>query len=501
MMVAPVRILLQTGCALINLNHMRSQLLHTSLAATAMLLPAALRADTATNSGPLTYQADWRWVKGAVFVPTEDVNEAQQWDEYDPAINDRELHYASVYGFNCVRVFLHYDIYLKKKYTLLAEIEDFLIRADKYGIKVEFVFFDDCWNQPDADILSPGYKYPAPIPGVHNSRWIVSPGENIRKNYDENRASLKAYVQDIVNTHRHDPRIAFWETYNEPNKSEETRRLLQDAYAWIKETGTTIPVTATGHGFAGEPYSDFKSWHEYGNYDYTGATNELCTECMNRQGQSVPGIVEHFKDKTGFILWEFGIGRDNCRFAWGENRQHPRPDEAVKPFHGVVYPDGHPWSVDDVKAIMGEDAFAHAPLFNVQYYRDAAFHDLAKESVTPMIDFDLGTERGTGSPDATAGIPEQNFSIRWTGVIQPAMKGDYTFYADGDNLVKIYVDNKLVVNKTTAARGFVAKKVRMAANWPVGVKIEYVHATGDPALHIYWSGPGLVPTVLTPVKG
>ena len=51
---------------------------------------------------------DWTWVQGAVFVPTNCVNEAQQWDEYDPAVNDRELHYASAYGINVVRVYLHY---------------------------------------------------------------------------------------------------------------------------------------------------------------------------------------------------------------------------------------------------------------------------------------------------------------------------------------------------------------------------------------------------------
>src|ERR1700733_3798734 len=95
-------------------------------------------ADPVTSTkfpAPLSYQADWRWVKGAVFVPTKDVNEAQQWDEYDPVINDRELHYASIYGINCVRVYLHYGIYLKKKEVLLKDIEDFLSRADKYGIK------------------------------------------------------------------------------------------------------------------------------------------------------------------------------------------------------------------------------------------------------------------------------------------------------------------------------------------------------------------------------
>jgi hypothetical protein len=473
-------------------------------AGTAMIT-AALAGATGlgTNTdlpAPLSYQADWRWVKGAVFVPTKYVNEAQQWDEYDPAINDRELHYASVYGFNCVRVYLHYAIYLKKKEALLKDIEDFLTRADKYGIKTEFVFFDDCWNQPDKGLLSPDYKYPGPVFGVHNSRWIVSPGEDVRKHYAENRERLKAYVQDIVNAHKDDRRVAFWETYNEPSKSAETRQLMQDSYDWIHETGTKIPLTATGGKFAGDPYSDFKSWHEYANYDYTGTSNALCSECMNRSGQTVPGIVEHFKDKTGFILWELAIGRDNCRFTWQENRNHPTNNETSKPFHGVVYPDGHPWSLDDVKALLGAEGFAQAPLFAVEYYKDTNFAELAKKSVTPLIDFDLGTERGTGSPDASADVPQENFSVRWLGTILPPARGTYTFDADGDNQVKLFVNSKLVLDKKTAGRREVSKKIKLAGGQPAEVKIEYVHGAGDSSLHIAWSGPGFAKQILTPIK-
>ena len=447
---------------------------------------------------PLSYQADWRWVKGAVFVPTKYVNEAQQWDEYDPAINDRELHYASIYGINCVRVYLHFDIYLKKRAALLGEIEDFLTRADKYGIKTEFVFFDDCWNQPDPGILLPDYRYPAPIPGVHNSRWLVSPGENVRQHYADYQDRLQAYVQDIVNAHKDDRRICFWETYNEPNKSAETRRLMQDAYQWIHATGTTIPCTATGWQHAGEPYSDFKSWHEYVNYNYTGRPEELNTECMDRKTQSIPGIVEHFTGKTGFIFWEFGIGRDNCRFAWSENRATPRPTEAVTPFHGMVYPDGHPWSVDDAKALLGAEKFAGTPFFTVEYFKDANFGVLAKQSVTPFIDFDLGTERGTGSPDASAGVPEENFSVRWKGIVRPPADGTYVFQVDGDNRVKLFVNAKLVVNKKSPGRELLAKKVKLAGNQPVTVKIEYAHATGEPSLHVTWSGPGFERRLLLP---
>jgi hypothetical protein len=275
--------------------------------------------------------------------------------------------------------------------------------------------------------------------------------------------------------------------------------LLQDSYNWVHETGTTIPCTATDREFSGGPYSDFKSWHEYGNYKYTGAPDELCTECMNRKGQSVPGIVEHFKGKTGYIMWEFGIGRDNCRFAWDENRDHPRPTEAVKPFHGIVYPDGHPWSVDDVKALLGPDGFTKAPLFDVTYFKDANFSQLAKQSVTPFIDFDLGTERGTGSPDASAGVPEENFSIRWAGNVLPREEGTYTFYADGDGQVKIFVNNKQVVDKKDAAVATLSGTAELTAGEPASIRIEYVHATGDPSLHIFWSGPKLDEQILLPM--
>src|ERR1022692_2318017 len=110
---------------------------------------------------------------------------------------------------------------------------------------------------------------------------------------------------------------------------------------------TTSPRRPTRRGFSGGPFSDFPSWHEYGDYVVYGGSTTLCTECMNRKSQTVAGVVEHFKGRVGYIMWEFGIGRDNCRFSWDEKRGHPRQDETPTPFHGIVYPDGHPWAVAD----------------------------------------------------------------------------------------------------------------------------------------------------------
>jgi hypothetical protein len=465
----------------------------TAIAILLLLEAASTPVCTADTTITPVNRDDWRWVKGAVFVPTNAVNEAQQWDEYDPAVNDRELHYASVYGVNCVRAYLHYYIYLKKKDALLNDIEDFLTRANKYGIKVEFVFFDDCWNQPPKELLNSDFKYPAPLPGVHNSQWLVSPGEDARKHYDENLPKLKAYVHDIVNAHKEDQRIAFWETYNEPNKSAETKRLEQDSQKWVHETGTSIPVTATGSHFSGDPYSDFKSWHMYGTYKDIALHNEheLNTECMNRYKQTVPGIVEHFAGKSGFEIWEFGIGRDNCRFSWKENRSHPRPDEPKVPFHGMVYADGHPWSIDDVKAFAGADAFAKAPLFHVEYFTDDNFGNSAKKSVTPMIDFDLPNEQGIGSPDPQAGIPHEHYSAKWTGNIEPPSSGTYNFFIDSDGAVNVAIDGKAVITKKAEDKGEATGSAALAAGHASEISVAYSHGQGAASLHLLWSGPGI----------
>jgi hypothetical protein len=116
-----------------------------------------------------------------------------------------------------------------------------------------------------------------------------------------------------------------------------------------------------------------------------------------------------------------------------------------------------------------------------------------------MIDFDLGTEPGTGSPDASAGVPQENFSVRWTGTILPRANGTYTFYVNGDNRVKLYVNSKLVLNKESPGTGEVSKGIELAGNQRAEVKIEYIHAAGDPCLHVTWSGPGFERQILTPI--
>jgi hypothetical protein len=301
------------------------------------------------------YVHDWSGIKGAVFITSESVNSYQMWEEYHPDSIERELSYARSSGLNTVQVYLNFLTWQKYGQVYLAHIDDFLARASRQGLKVTFIFFDDVGNI-EPPHLAP---YSEPVPGIHNSQMQGCPGRDIVDNhYAAYRMRLKEYVQAVVKAHKNDPRILFWQTYNEPSHAT-TLPLLADAYAWIKEAGSALPVSATGGGaFYGSYYSDFPTFHSYLDPHAPPAQNmvlgdggseHLCTETLDRPGVDVPKLVNYFSErKTGWILWELMIGRDNCRFPWGSP---PGAAEPATPFHGLIYPDGHPWSAEDIKMI------------------------------------------------------------------------------------------------------------------------------------------------------
>ena len=385
-----------------------------------------------TPAPPL--RVDWSWVRGAVYVRSDAVNSAQMWHDYWPhvATIDRELDTSRRYGFNMVQVYLHWIVWDRHKGEYLRRIDDFLARASKAGLKVNLIFWDDCGH------VEPSLAFAAPVPGRHNSQMMTNPSHAIRDStpaLDAHKERFRDYVGGIAGRFKNDGRVAFWQIYNEGMGPKERHRdgtadanlnrLLGWTRDWVKATGTSTPVTATGGGFYGPKYSDFYTYHSYASGgqplpNADGGPEHLCTETLNRPGAGLATCLRDLAGKrNGFVVWELMIGRDNCRFPWGHA---DGPDEPAEPFHGVIYPDGHPWDLREIGALLGDDAFAslEKTAFRVEYFA-GAFATSRKTSLTPRIDFDLGDEPGTGSPDASAGIPKDHFSIRWTGrLLAPA---------------------------------------------------------------------------------
>jgi PA14 domain len=460
---------------------------------------------------------DFSKVVGAVYNPSSADNAIDFWNNYDPEEVDHELRYAEVYGMNTITVYLHYFNWLADRVDLLSKFENLLQIAARHGLKVAPIFYDDCWNYNPA----PGPQ-PAPIWGVHNSQWVESPGHPVEENYfkpissSDNttyKTSLQDYITDFVSVHRTDRRIIYWEIMNEPGCSgdgsmQQTRAaLMNDGRIAILAAGATQPINSPQvQEDEGTYFSDFYAFHPYNGYSgpINGSyVNALNSETLERGfndawGSAFPmtmaGVVNNYGDKSGFLVWELMIGNTNTRFHWGQTASDPALIEPVTPFQGTIYPDGHPWQTSEIQALTGNSSL---PVLNVSYYNNTALSGApVKTSITPAVDFDLNTYRGTNSPDASAGVPSSGYSIRWTGFIEnvqlhnagSAKEGDpFVFFLNSDDVARVWIGSKEIIDKESAGLSTRAGSCNLIPDQPVPITIEYTHSsTGPASMHVYW---------------
>ena len=138
-----------------------------------------------------TWDAAWGWRVGCNFIPSTAGNQLEMWgkDSFDAETIKRELGWAAGLGMGLVRVFLHDLAWRADPDGLLGRLDRFLGWAANEGIGVMPVLFDDCWHEPGS--LGPK---PSPVPGIHNSIWMRSPGLRVAKD----PAARATYVKAII---------------------------------------------------------------------------------------------------------------------------------------------------------------------------------------------------------------------------------------------------------------------------------------------------------------
>jgi hypothetical protein len=127
---------------------------------------------------PLAAKTRSLWIVGCNYVPSDAVNDVEMWqaDGFRPDTIERELGWARGMGLHSVRVFLNYVVWQADRDGFLGRLEQFVSIAARHGVSVMPVLFDDCafaGKEP-----RPG-KQDDPIPGVHNSGWVPSPGHKL----------------------------------------------------------------------------------------------------------------------------------------------------------------------------------------------------------------------------------------------------------------------------------------------------------------------------------
>ena len=296
-----------------------------------------------------------------------------QAETWDPKTIDQELKWAADLGFNAMRVFLHDLAWSQDPEGFLDRVDRFLEIADSHGHRTLLVIWDGVWDPlPVAGPQTP------PVPGVHNSRWLQSPGAKILGD-DAATNGLKPYVDAVVSRFREDPRVLGWDLFNEadnPNAiayvdteldaDEKTARafaLLRRTTTWVRAWNPIQPLT-TGvytnrnwrEGEDLEPIvefmlheSDVISFHSYrGPAEVRELLGDLklqnrpiwCTEYMGRPGSTFREILPVFaENKHGAFNWGFVSGRTQTIYPW-TTWLTPGESEPDPWFHDVLRADG-----------------------------------------------------------------------------------------------------------------------------------------------------------------
>lgn len=115
-----------------------------------------------------------------------------------------------------------------------------------------------------------------------------------------------------------------------------------------------------------------------------------------------------------------------------------------------------------------------------EYFQGESFETLRHTRVDPTVDFDW---RGEPAP----GVAHDLFSVRWTGQVETDQAGDYQFFTDSDDGVRLWVDGKLVIDDWTVhpVKGLSAR-LRLAARTRYPIKMEYFQERGEAVARLSW---------------
>jgi hypothetical protein len=216
------------------------------------------------------------------------------------------------------------------------------------------------------------------VPGVHNSRWLQSPGHAVVR-APEQWGRLEAYVSGVVARFGADGRVLAWDLYNEPTNVflvdqqlprterdaamaaaarrraetlEDHLRLLDATFAWARKAAPSQPLTA-GLWFRDRELnarlaaaSDIITFH---NYEDAAALEThigrlrrygrplLCTEWLARGRSDVSTHLPIFhRGRVGCYNWGLVNGKTQTHISWtGEDHIW---------FHDLLRADGRPYA-------------------------------------------------------------------------------------------------------------------------------------------------------------
>jgi glucose/arabinose dehydrogenase len=131
--------------------------------------------------------------------------------------------------------------------------------------------------------------------------------------------------------------------------------------------------------------------------------------------------------------------------------------------------------------------FTSAPIPNgltATYFDNSNFTGTSITRIDPAVDFNWGR----GSPDPS--LAADTFSVRWTGSIVPLFTQTYTFRTTSDDGVRLWVNNRLIINNWTRHAPTVnTGRIALVAGERSNIRMEYYEHTGGAVARLEWQSP------------
>jgi beta-glucosidase len=182
--------------------------------------------------------------------------------------------------------------------------------------------------------------------------------------------------------------------------------------------------------------------------------------------------------------------------------------DAVGPNTTVLYSRGADLveGMEDPKAVplidanfLRPEAGSNRQGLKGEYFRG---RDFAGEPVMTRIDARIAFrwERGAPTDDLAArgelsnaqALAGDDFSVRWTGELLPPASGEYEMVVSGDDGVRLYIDDRMVIDGWEVNEGVRthSARVNLEAGRAHRVKLEYFEGTRDAQVRLGWRRPG-----------
>ena len=174
------------------------------------------------------YMAPLGVIKGVNFVPSYCYSYIEMWHHFKEEIIVRELGYAKRLGINSLRIFVAACQWETHREIICEKLDRFLDLATGMGFSIMLCLQPNTYMIPGHDVTAQEDPFIIHfVPGGHDKSWIYRGARifDTKGLWVEDREGITRFVHQIVARYAHDPRVTFWDLYNEP--WEEERELLE----------------------------------------------------------------------------------------------------------------------------------------------------------------------------------------------------------------------------------------------------------------------------------